>query len=269
MLFAAPQKCAKLQRFGIYIYTKQECDQIYQTVMCLLPRMPAASIPYTGIVVFTVKIRLWYILNCTGVIAEDDEAIQCEWKCKKWLHRYCAGISKSLSDEFANCANPFSCFYCVNTENKKIIQGLRNEVALLRTEISELKTSLAAVISSGSVFPCKTASVSTTNIPGNIRGETMPNASVYSSVVKSSTFPSMPTSIPLHPKPSPEKKLNIVLYGVDECAPGMSRSARQESDLSTVAAVFSSLDSSISSQSIRDCLRLGKFSSESRPRPID
>ena len=73
------------------------------------------------------------------------------------------------------------------------------------------------------------------------------------------TQTSVVLSIPLHLKLSPDKKFNIVLYGVDECAPGMSRSARQESDLSTVAAVLSSLDSSISSQSITDCLRLGKF----------
>ena len=82
------------------------------------------------------------------------------------------------------------------------------------------------------------------------------------------TQPSVVSSIPLHRKLSPEEKFTIMLYGVDECAPGMSRSARQESDLSTVAAVLSLLDSSIQSQSIRDCLRLGKFSSESRPRPI-
>ena len=82
------------------------------------------------------------------------------------------------------------------------------------------------------------------------------------------TQPCVVSSIPLHLKPSPDKKFNIVLYGVDECAPGMSRSARQESDLSTVAAVLSSLDSSISSQCIKDCLRLGKVSSKSRPRPI-
>ena len=61
----------------------------------------------------------------------------------------------------------------------------------------------------------------------------------------------------------------MVLYGVEECRPGVSRSARQESDLSSVVTVFSALDSSIQPQSIRDCYRLGTFSpGASHPRPI-
>ena len=53
---------------------------------------------------------------------------------------------------------------------------------------------------------------------------------------------------------------NVVLYGVEECGP--------EADLEVVATLLSSLDRSISAQSISDCFRLGKFSRGSRPRPI-
>ena len=49
----------------------------------------------------------------------------------------------------------------------------------------------------------------------------------------------------------------------------MSKSARFESDLSSVVGILSFLDGSINSQSIKDCFRLGKFSADaSRPRPI-
>ena len=66
-----------------------------------------------------------------------------------------------------------------------------------------------------------------------------------------------------------DNKFNAVLYGVQECPSGMSKPARFESDLTSVVSVLSSLDSSIQSQSIKDCFRLGKFSSgASRPRPI-
>ena len=66
-----------------------------------------------------------------------------------------------------------------------------------------------------------------------------------------------------------DSKYNVVLYGVEECRSGMSRSTRLESDLTSVVRVFSTLDSSIQSQSVRDCHRLGKFSpGASRPRPI-
>lgn len=61
----------------------------------------------------------------------------------------------------------------------------------------------------------------------------------------------------------------MVLYGVEECRSGLSRSDRLESDLSSVVNIFSALDSSIQPQSVRDCYRLGKFSpGASRPRPI-
>ena len=56
---------------------------------------------------------------------------------------------------------------------------------------------------------------------------------------------------------------------MQECPSGMSKPACFESDLTSVVNVLSSLDSSIQSQSIKDCFRLGKFSSgASRPRPI-
>ena len=66
-----------------------------------------------------------------------------------------------------------------------------------------------------------------------------------------------------------EKKFNLVLYGVKECRPGMSKSARLEADLESVISIFSHIDSSIQAQSIKDCLRLGKYiPSQSRSRPI-
>ena len=72
-----------------------------------------------------------------------------------------------------------------------------------------------------------------------------------------------------HASHSSESKFNVVLFGVQECPSGMSKSARFESDLSNTVGVLSSIDSSIQPQSIRDCFRLGKFSPRaSRPRPI-
>ena len=62
-----------------------------------------------------------------------------------------------------------------------------------------------------------------------------------------------------------DKKFNAVLHGVQECSSSMSKSARFESDLTSIVNILSSLDSSIQSQ----CYRLGKFSTgASRPRPL-
>ena len=80
--------------------------------------------------------------------------------------------------------------------------------------------------------------------------------------------PGEPTTNPLSRKYHQDNKFNAVLYGVQECPLGMSKPACFESDLTSVVNVLSSLDSSIQSQSIKDCFRLGKFSSgASCPRP--
>ena len=69
-----------------------------------------------------------------------------------------------------------------------------------------------------------------------------------------------------HVLPNP---VNVVLYGMDECPPGMSKFARFQADMNNAVKVFSSIDNSIQCQSIKDCFRLGKFSSsESHPRPV-
>ena len=58
-------------------------------------------------------------------------------------------------------------------------------------------------------------------------------------------------------------KINSMLFS------SMFKSARFESDLTSIVSILSFLDGSIQSQSIKDCFRLGKFSpSSSRPRPI-
>ena len=66
-----------------------------------------------------------------------------------------------------------------------------------------------------------------------------------------------------------DRKLNVVIYGISECPKGTSRSERLTQDLSKVESVFSQVSSSIQSQAIKDCYRLGKFNSEKpNPRPI-
>jgi len=67
----------------------------------------------------------------------------------------------------------------------------------------------------------------------------------------------------------PEKKFNVVVYGISECPNGTSRSERLNQDLSDVVSVLSKVSSSIEPQAIKDCFRLGKFNPQrSKPRPI-
>ena len=95
----------------------------------------------------------------------------------------------------------------------------------------------------------------------------------YSAVAKSNTFPSLPAAsysssdLPTSCVATHEKKLNVVLYGVQECPSGMSRSARQDSDLTNVLSVLSSIDPTIKSLLIIDCFKLGKFTQSTHLKP--
>ena len=68
---------------------------------------------------------------------------------------------------------------------------------------------------------------------------------------------------------SVDRKFNIAIYGVKESPKGTQRSARTKSDIHSCVQILKQANDDISVQSIRDCLRLGKYnSSEPRPRPL-
>ena len=48
----------------------------------------------------------------------------------------------------------------------------------------------------------------------------------------------------------PDRRYNVVLYGVEECHSSSSRFARLSSDLASVVSVFSALDSTIQSKNV-------------------
>ena len=57
----------------------------------------------------------------------------------------------------------------------------------------------------------------------------------------------------------PDRRYNVVLYGVEECPSGSSHFSRLSSDLASVVSVFSALDNTIQSHSIKECHRPGRF----------
>ncbi len=64
-----------------------------------------------------------------------------------------------------------------------------------------------------------------------------------------------------------DRRFNVIVSGVLESAPGTPRSQRWKSDLKNISDLLSSNSSiSVPSSSIRDCRRLGKYST-SNPRP--
>ena len=171
-------------------------------------------------------------------------------------------------------APPFLCFCCYRTKKDEEIAKLQSIVDLLQEEIRSLKKSkqndgqsVSKVWhrSEQNSHPSTESDFSAVFDSSNIPPSTESGEPTSRSVFNTSQSPKpMSTASYDH-----DSKYNVVLYGVEECRPGLFRSARLESDISSVVSVFSALDSSIQSHSVRDCFRLGKFSPDTtRPRPI-
>ena len=186
---------------------------------------------------------------CCQKLAPKDEVLFCSGSCQKHLHRYCAGVGelsyKSLSSDGAE---PFLCYCCFRAQKDEQVSMLLNTIESMKKDISALKAKDEEMRPSSRSYSAATKEIP----PASTRGE-------------SGTYRSNTYQQPLNH----ERKYNAILCGVNECAKGLSRLARYESDLNSVVSTLSSIDSSFQSQSIRDCSRLGKFSTNSsRPRPL-
>ena len=163
----------------------------------------------------------------TNKSSSKDEILFCSGSCQKYLHRYCASVSEQAFRKLsAEDAEPFLCFCCFQKEKEKQIQTLPSTVESLKTELSTLKA--ASAITSSLSYLNDAPEASAVNMS--------PSKPSYSAVTKCSTSPMPAASSDLSTsrEANHAKKLNVVLYGVQGFPSGMSRSARQDSDLSSV-----------------------------------
>jgi len=79
---------------------------------------------------------------CQSVTVGKDEALFCAGSCQKWLHRYCASVSAQRYQFLAENNTPFICPNCRCERQEEHISELKNTVALLKTEITELRESI-------------------------------------------------------------------------------------------------------------------------------
>ena len=194
------------------------------------------------------------------------DSIFCEGTCKAWLHRGCAGMSKTVFEKVCDTDDPFFCPYC-----RLISQGV--EITSLKASLSSLLDELSSV---KALVDNMNAKVSLP-VPPPVHPLNPSSASEHGvSPIVPDPFPSLsskPPSKSSHPQHEslsyPDRKYNVVLFGVEECKKGTSRSVRLQSGLVNAVSVLSSITPSVQSESVKDLFRLGKFDSSSqRPRPI-
>ena len=90
----------------------------------------------------------------------------------------------------------------------------------------------------------------------------------YSNKVQSTSIPtSDKRPNPVRNSPVIERKFNIAVYGLEECQKGTPRHEWMTRDMDSVTSIVQSACPSLTEHSVRDCTRLGKYSSD-RHRPI-
>ncbi len=178
---------------------------------------------------------------------QGQESIFCEGDCQGWIHRTCACLSKKAFEAAKESDLPFFCNNCHNQKQELEIAQLRSTVAALQDELSELKSNGA----------------NTDDPPVSMRP-------TYSSATQAGTNTTQTLQTPFKPANDThesERKYNIVVYGIKESTKGTSRHTRTSKDREGVMTIIHKVDNEISQQSLRDCIRLGKYDEE-KCRPI-
>lgn len=191
---------------------------------------------------------------------ETGHMLECE-TCSNWLHSKCVSISQSSASTY-----PFVCPHCVKLMFCQI-KDLKDEIKVLKNTLVDQANEISSMrkeISSMKAHPNDKPEVKTQSAKNQLLPliATPPPNTTKSQHQSSST---------LHQNSKisdPDRKFNIILFGVSESPQGTPRFRRSENDYREVYSVISKLENDSAHKSlVRDCQRIGKYNS-SKHRPI-
>ena len=196
--------------------------------------------------IFICPICLENIVEATKT-RQGQDSIFCEGSCSTWLHRKCAGLSRTAFIKIDKNL-PYVCPHCKLQTQENEIKSLKNTVDMLIKTIDELKVKLEPLAVSKN-----------TSLPADLIN---PGHSASTNLVAHNITPTEKIS-------QVDRKSNIVVSGIKECPEGTSKLDRFKQDVDSVADLLHTVDPDFYKQSIRDSFRLGKFKpNATRPRSI-
>ena len=146
--------------------------------------------------------------------------------------------------------HPFFCFWGCQAHSQQKIAELTSTVEQLKLENMRLKQSLSEAQSQVSTPQADNPTQQSYADVICSAAQVVPPDSVIKLWKIQTTTSSQISQL--------ERKFNVV-YGIEECPKGTPKHAQLQSDLSHVVSVLSEVDTSVDSQSMKDCYRLGKF----------
>ena len=131
--------------------------------------------------------------------SKGQDSVFCEGSCQGWLHRTCAGLSKSMfkviSSPEHNC--PFYCLYCTHVRYFDQISNLKSTIEDLSGKLAKLESRSDPINASVTNGSPSSADVVRSSKPMSTNAESNPSR----------------TPSPLVKSADSSRKFNIVVYG--------------------------------------------------------
>ena len=177
-----------------------------------------------------------------------QDSIFCDSTCQAWLHRKCAGLSKSIFNELSKSTKPYQCTHCK-------LNVLQSEVCSLKDLVKNLSSHLSMVMdeltSLKEQVECKRSQIE------ELQAQPSSQLQLTGSESGRQNKPKMESQSP--PMNYTDRKMNLVLFGIDECDEGTRRHMRVRRDFERAGSVLSQIEPAVTEVNIRECYRLGKF----------
>lgn len=185
-----------------------------------------------------------YIVDTTDGKPGQD-SIFCDGTCQAWLHRKCAGLSKSTFSELSKSIKPYQCSHCkLNvlesevSSLKDLVKNLSSHLSMVTDELTSLKEQVK----------CKPSQIEEQQVQPSSQPQSAGSRTGRQNKLEMERR-----------SPPTDRKMNLVLFGINECDEGTRRHMRVRKDFERAGSVLSQIEPAVTEVSIRECYRLGKF----------
>ena len=204
--------------------------------------------------------------KCNKKCTTKGESIQCDL-CGLWVHASCEDISKDQYKAIKTLsALDNIVYYCRNNDCRSRIKYITNEWVKSQdtSKIDEIVTNLTQQHISTEYQTIQKAVSDLSNKIIHLQAQESDLCTqIKNTAVALDTHPAKTKS------PSPDRKCNVVVYGIDESPQNTPRNSRLQNDTHAVVKIFTKIEVTIEPSLILDCYRLGKFNPQrAKPRPI-
>ena len=211
--------------------------------------------------------KSYYILSksldtcgkCNKKCTSKGDAIQCDL-CGTWVHAACEGITHEKYKAIKSLALDNIVYYCQINNCLSRTKHIINEYIKHQAQITtKLETMVSNISQQNLTTEYDNLQKAVANLSTRIDNLTARESELSNQIKDTSKAlekqPAAPST-----QPSFNRKLNVVVFGVEESPPKTFKSVRLQKDMESVSEIFASISVQVNPSQILDCYRLGNSS---------